>query len=355
MPNYPGKRKGTRRIVVWTKGKALERVIRGTKTEGDAFEARWRVQLDVNVHDTRAVTTFARLCTEKYSPFAAGSLAKSTWRARSHILVNLIAFFGEKPLDSFRLADVEAYRAHRRHESKLSASSMNTEELTLLFVLRWAEARGYRVSVPRVKLAKVPKGRPRIWSDEQVARLLDVARAQDPWLLPMLVFLVNTGCRKGEAIAAEWSWVDLKRSMILIPATAAWSPKSGRAREVPLADAVRAALAGERRSERWLFANRDGTGFSYFPDARFKDMQTAAGISGGAHTLRHYFASCFLRGGGSLYLLSEILGHSHARVTSIYSHLMPGHLESARNVVNIGPPTMAVGIGTLAKNAEKKA
>src|SRR5690349_11911148 len=114
MPNYPGKRKGTRRIVVWTKGKPRERVIRGTKQEGDAVEARWRIELDANVHDSRAVTTFARLCTEKYSIYGRAHLARTTWRARSHIIVNLVEFFGEKPLESFTIGDVEEYVAHRR-------------------------------------------------------------------------------------------------------------------------------------------------------------------------------------------------------------------------------------------------
>lgn len=354
MPNYPGKRKGTRRIVIWVKGRPKEKTIRGSKPDGDVFEARWRLELDAHVHNPRAVTSFEQLCTEKYCPFAAANLAKSTWRARSHIIVNLIEFFGEKALDSFTLGDFEAYRAHRRKASKLSPSSMNTEILAMLYVLRWAEARGYRVAIPKVKLAKPPKGRPRIWTDDEVARLLDVTRTHDPWMLPLVVFLVNTGCRKGEAIAAEWSWVDFKANQIRIPATAAWSPKSGRAREVPLADAVKAALAGEKRSPRWVFANRDGTGFSYFPDARFKELQTLAGVTGGPHTLRHYFASCFLRNGGSMWQLSAILGHTHERVTALYSHLLPGYLEAARNIVNVAP-TMGLSENAMGRKSKKPA
>lgn len=355
MGNYPGKRKGTRRIVVWKDGKPLEKTIRGGKTEGDLFEAKWRLELDATVHDTRAATTFERLCTDKYCPYGRAHLAKSTWRARSHIVVNLIGYFGAKRLTDFTLADLDAYKAHRQRESELSASSENTEILTLLFILRWAEARGYRVTIPKVKLAKVPKGRPRIWTDAQVTKLLEVTRVEDPWLLPMLVFLINTGCRKGEAIAAEWSWIDFEAGLIRIPATAAWSPKNATAREVPLADAVRAVLAGEPRSKRWVFANRDGSRFSYFPDTRFKQLQTKAKISGGAHTLRHYFASCFLRNGGSMWLLSQILGHTHERITQLYSHLLPGHLASARNVVNIAPETMGVDEMNMGRTAKKPA
>ncbi|MGO9838647.1 MAG: hypothetical protein ACLP1X_31085 [Polyangiaceae bacterium] len=34
-----------------------------------------------------------------------------------------------------------------------------------------------------------------------------------------------------------------------------------------------------------------------------------------------------------LFLLGRILGHSHTRVTELYSHFLPEHLAEARNVV----------------------
>lgn len=351
MPNYAGKRKGTRRIVVWKNGKPHEKTIRGSKVDGDLFEAKWRVQLEANQHDSRAVMTFAKLCAEKYSHYAEGHLAKSTWRARSHVIVNLVEFFGEKALDSFRLSDIDAYRAHRK---KIGASTRNTEVMTLLYILRWAEARGYRVTVPKAKLEKPPRGRPRIWSAEQVARLLEVTRTHDPWLLPIVLFLLNTGCRKGEAIAAEWSWVDFDAGLIRIPATREWSPKSGAAREVPLSDTLRAVLSGGRRSERWVFPNRDGYQFEHFPNQRFKDMQNLAGVTWGPHTCRHVFASTFLANGGSMFKLSKILGHSHERISALYSHLLPGHLEEERNRVNIAP-TMGIAETTMGAQSRKPA
>jgi hypothetical protein len=33
--------------------------------------------------------------------------------------------------------------------------------------------------------------------------------------------------------------------------------------------------------------------------------------------------------------LAGILGHSQTRVTELYTHLLPGHLDRARNAVNL--------------------
>lgn len=359
MPNYKGRRPGTRRITIFHKGKQHEWIVTGTKAEGDAFEARQRVKLEANQHTSRVPPTFGKLCSEKYIPFAEGHLAESTWRAKSNIVVHLVRFFGEKKTTEIETGDIDAYRAFRREESVrgIAADSMNTEIRTLIYILAWAKHRGYPVSIPHVDYEKGIDGRVRIWTPQEVQRLLAMARAHDPRLEPVIVFLVNTGCRKGEAIAAEWSWMDFSgKGMIRIPATEFWSPKSGRAREVPMADAVRALLSGERRSERWCFPNRDNGRFAFFPDARLKTLQTKAGLTGGPHTLRHTYASVFLQQQPDLFLLSQVLGHTHESITAIYSHLLPEHLERARNAVNLSlPPTLASSLGGSPREAKKPA
>lgn len=350
MANYPGRRKGTRRIVLWSKGTSKEWIVPGTKADGDRFEAEKRLELEASGPAPRNAQRFAHV-SQVYASSVAEALSSSTWRARRHILVGLSEFFGERKLTDNWLPSIDEYRRVRTR-ARISVASVNTEIATLLYVLRWAKDHGYAVTVPRVKMPKPPQGRVRIWTPAEVERLLAVVRVEDPWLLPMVLFLVNTGCRKGEAIAAEWSWVDFERAMVRIPATTEWKPKSGRAREVPMGDVLRAVLSAPRRSERWVFPNRDGNRFALFPDARFKEMQTKAGVTGGAHTLRHVYASQFLQAKPDMFLLAEVLGHTHVRMTALYSHLLPSHLEAARNVVNIGG-TMATAPAEPLANGTK--
>lgn len=352
MANYPGRRRGTRRIVIWHRGKSHEWIVEGTKADGARFEASKRIELEAGgaAHVPRSAQPLLRLC-RLYGSSVAGEVSSTTWRARRHILATLEEHLGDVRGTGVDLKTIDAYRAKRK-AAGLSVSSVNTEVTTLLYVLRWAKARGYAVNVPKVKLPRPPEGRVRIWTPEQVSKLIEVTRLHDPWLLPMLLFLANTGCRKGEAIAAEWSWIDFEAGMIRIPASAEWSPKSGRAREVPMSDVVRAVLSGPRLSDRWVFPNRDGNRFAVYPDGRFKELQNLANVSGGSHTLRHCYASAFLQRNPDMFLLAKVLGHSHVRMTALYSHLLPSHLEAARNVVNIGG-TMATGTPPTVASAAK--
>lgn len=47
------------------------------------------------------------------------------------------------------------------------------------------------------------------------------------------------------------------------------------------------------------------------------------------HVLRHTFASHFMMNGGNILVLKEILGHSDIKMTMIYAHFAPTHLEDA--------------------------
>lgn len=47
------------------------------------------------------------------------------------------------------------------------------------------------------------------------------------------------------------------------------------------------------------------------------------------NVLRHTFASHFMMNGGNILVLKEILGHSDIKMTMIYAHFAPKHLEDA--------------------------
>lgn len=47
------------------------------------------------------------------------------------------------------------------------------------------------------------------------------------------------------------------------------------------------------------------------------------------HVLRHTFASHFMMNGGNILVLKEILGHSDIKMTMVYAHFAPTHLEDA--------------------------
>jgi site-specific recombinase XerD len=64
-------------------------------------------------------------------------------------------------------------------------------------------------------------------------------------------------------------------------------------------------------------------------DHGLKALLAAAGcppLRRGWHALRHTFASAFIRSGGHLLALQQILGHRDVKMTQIYAHLAPDFL-----------------------------
>lgn len=57
------------------------------------------------------------------------------------------------------------------------------------------------------------------------------------------------------------------------------------------------------------------------------------------HVLRHTFASHFMMNGGNILVLRDILGHSDIKMTMVYAHFAPSHLEDAvtKNPLNFLP------------------
>lgn len=336
MPIYAGRRKGTHRVTVWAQKKQHEEIFEGSKTDARAREARMR--LDLKAESTRrkarAAPSVSVFCVEEYQPHAEARIGARTWRrTRSYIVNELCEFFGEYRLDQLTTPLVDAYVAVR--SKSLAASTLNAELNILRHILTVAESLGHEV--PDLKIPRLREVRQRVhaWSSSELARLLAATRKADRRLLPMILFLVNTGCRKGECVAARWSWVDRRRGLLSIGASNNWAPKSKRPREIPISDALAAVLDRLPELGPFLFPNLVGEPYIEFPNRAFRDIVKSAKLKGGPHTCRHTFASMFLGNGGSLWELSALLGHTLSRTTELYAHMLPEHLEQTRNVVSV--------------------
>lgn len=348
MPIY---RKGPEawRVVVVIAGERRDWVVRGTKQDAENWEARQRLSLQATGHEPRSVPTFSSFTGTEYVRHASVRLKESTLRNRGYQLATLDQHFGKLRLDEIRQAHVEAYQ-NARLAQKIRPATINDEVKVLKAILSHARAR-YPLPVLRVAKLKVPKKRNvRAWSEEQIQRLLTSAVEHEPEIVPLIVFLANTGCRRGEAIALRWEAVDLKRRVVRIWPSEEWQPKDNEPREVPVSDALLPWLNVPRKGEH-VFLGRLGRPFAFWPQHQWDKARAAAGLTGGPHTLRHSYATHFLRHCPDLFLLSRVLGHSHARVTELYAHLLPDQLERARLAVSIPAPR---GPGAVQLAARKK-
>ena len=167
-----------------------------------------------------------------------------------------------------------------------------------------------------------------------------------PDLHPLFSLLVYTGVRRGEALGLRWSDVDLERRMITVRRSYDGQTKSSKQRTVPLPSALTTILKAYRLADPWqgdlCFPNREGEMYSRNAkvEALFHDALTRAGLPRiRVHDLRHVFASHFVMGGGDVFTLQRILGHSTPQLTSdTYAHLSPGHMVGAADRVSYPEP-----------------
>lgn len=340
MPIYP---KGNKhRVVIFHRGQRHDFILDGTKAEAKQFEAAKRVEFRAldPVTAGRTVPSFSEFCRGAYRTHALEHLKKRTWSNRTYTIANLVEHFGSLKLTEIQVGTVDEYKRQRRHVDGIKASTINDELKVLRAILAYASELG--VPVSRAKFKDLPthgvKRRAIAWTEREVERLLAKVRERAPELEAIVVFLLNTGCRKGEALALEWRSVDLKRRLVSIEPSEEWQPKDGEARLIPISDALYPWLKKKGRSKRWVFPNRKGERFAYWPQRGFDAARAAAKLAGGPHTCRHTFATHFLYGNPDLHLLARLLGHSTSYVTELYSHLLPDHLAMARNVVSLGGP-----------------
>lgn len=342
MPVYK-KGKGKWRIVVFMKGHRNDWVVKGTKKEAQAFEARKRLELEsTDPAATRTAPTFFDFCVTRYRPHAEMHLKASTWVRRRYILATLMEYFGRFKMTEITLELVEKYM-ERRISDGLKPVSVNNELRVLHRILTFAMELGVPHRFPRWKPLRQRTNRTvKLWTEDEVERLLGAIAEDAPDLLPIVVCLANTGLRCGEALALSWADIDLERREIRIETSPEgdWSPKSERWRIVPINDALLPFFNKKHEtSEQAVFpCQKTGRRYASWPTKRFDRARKKAGLLGGPHTLRHTFASHFLKKIPDLYLLSRILGHSHTRITELYSHLLPDALLRAREAVNFASP-----------------
>lgn len=360
MPIYPGKTRGTFRVVVWAPtepngpSRQNEKTFTGSARDAKLFEAQWRIQLRAATRrELRGVPRFTRFCTEIFAPYIRKRVAKTTWSQHyTWSIAALCEHFGNALLSDISTLSIQEYQTER----DAGPATVNGEVVRLVSILNYAK-KSHGVPIQDIEYKPLPtmKGRPKAWTEEECARMIDVARRISPWQVPMIIFGLNTGCRKGEIVACEWSWIDLDLRMIRIPVNEYWHPKDAEPREVPMSDAVYATLTAEPQIEkmardiwpmrarhpRWVFPTRDGGRFGDFPKDGFARVLEKAELDGSPHWIRHTFASMFLRKKPDLLLLADIMGHSTTYVTELYRHMLPDHLAEGRNVVNIGAGPVA--------------
>jgi integrase len=174
---------------------------------------------------------------------------------------------------------------------------------------------------------------------------IDAAIALCPGNLARLArFAQLTGMRQEEIASLEWSQIRRKAKVLDLTNT-----KTSRPRSVPLDDRALGTIDGTPESPltKAVFwhetAERGASGAIDRGAGRYLNISSrfagivAAGVKRGFvsrafrfHDLRHWYAVDYLRRGGNIYDLQQILGHTSIKTTEIYlRYLTPKEIDFA--------------------------
>lgn len=238
-----------------------------------------------------------------------------------------------------------------RHPSGTVRNSLTA----LSAALSWAVAEELLAAHPARGVEPPPPPPPQLefLTLDEVRRLLHEAERQaradkthmafSRWVAISLA--LRLGLRRGELFGLRWQDLDLTSGRLTVARSYRTTPKSGKPRHLRLPEPLRELLQAWQPlcpaiAEQlvcpalyrgtWGMYRDTGSGRS------LTNLYKAAGIRvlpRPWHLLRHTMASHFVQSGGSLFALSQILGHSNVKTTMLYAHLSGDFLAGELNKI----------------------
>ena len=293
-----------------------------------------REENKIPVLKKKSIGNFPILWEEYLKAQAVPDVRKRT--ASNHFL----AVFENKRLNRIAMPDIRSYQLERKlelmslgknegkREAEINFRSVNYEIAILRNFFNYCIEKKYIDKNPCEGVKKLNElSRLKTLSDEDIAKL--VAGATNKLTKDIIMFLIYTGCRKGEALNLKWDDVDFDNGVVAIKAT-----KTRHDRYVPVSAPLKVLLEGIGKVDGCSHVfNNGGKKIVDFKHS-FKTACRNAGLKDlRIHDLRHVFASKMVMNGTSLYITGELLGHRTPNMTKRYSHLVPDTLRKAVNEV----------------------
>ena len=251
-------------------------------------------------------------------------------------------FFGPLAnLDEITVANQSAFFDVLTVDRKYSASTVNYLGTLLHQMQLHAHKRGRkRIPPTRMQGRKLTKGRVRVVSDLEEAKMLDwYERTDREEFGNMVKFFIDTGFRKAEAFRLRFNDLDFKTGRITV-----WETKTNTPRTVKMTARVRAILESlERQSNE-----HDAKVFRRVSEKKFYrvwwEMREAIGLDGDKqfviHCLRHTCATRLCGAGVDIRTVMAWLGHKSIEQTQRYAHFIPSRMDDAADALD----TLATGI-----------
>jgi integrase len=278
--------------------------------------------LEQSIHGRRATSTFA-----------GAALSYLEHGGSKRFTVPVIRHFGTTPLA--RIDQDALDQGAKKLYPNASPATRNRQFYAIASsILHHAAKRGW-CPPPIIERPPTPLGRIRWLKIDEADSLIT---ACSDHLRPLVIFMLYTGARTGEALWLDWRDVELTRAHVQFPKT-----KNGDARGVGLHPRAIAALANLESRNGEVFRRPDGKPYSRPRSAddtsagtriktAFKAACRRAGIEDfHPHDCRHTWATWHYQENRDIGGLMKLGGWKSERMVMRYAHVNVGELQHTIN------------------------
>ncbi len=210
----------------------------------------------------------------------------------------------------------------------LSDSYINGHARAIRTLLRFLHSENYISHLITFKMPPIAKKRLLVLSVDELKKVIQACLS--PRDKAIVLLLADSGIRRAELCALNWSDVDIKTGIVRIE-----RGKGGKSRTVVMGVNTRRALLAYRRT---INNNSNSALFQTKNESRLtpRGLRSAllrvgerAGVKVTPHALRRTFATLSLRAGMNILQLQALLGHSSLDMTRQYIELLDEDLLEA--------------------------
>ncbi|WP_439185565.1 tyrosine-type recombinase/integrase [Carboxylicivirga taeanensis] len=192
---------------------------------------------------------------------------------------------------------------------------------------------GRDIQLDQVVRPKVGKSLPKVWSKEEIKRILN--SIDNLKHKAILALIYGSGLRIGEVLKLRIEDVDSKRMRLRI-----LGGKGKKDRYTIIGHYSLRLLRDYYKlykPKQLLFEGQIGGQYSATSVSRILAKaieKSGAPKRGGLHSLRHSFATHLLESGTDLRYIQELLGHNSSKTTEIYTYVSNKHIEKIKSPID---------------------
>ena len=302
----------------------------------EARKKKAEITLGADLHAEKMarkqVLTLDQFWTEHYLTQARQS--KRSWRRDEQLYrIRIKPVFGQRRLTEISRLQLEQFQTKLAEEG-LAHASCDLHAKLLRTMLARAERYGLIKESParRLKLFNPDNRVEHYLNDDQLVKLLDVLRSDSNRpVCQIVMFMLSTAVRLGEAMGARWEDIDRERRVYTVRSGVA---KGKKTRSVPLSDAAMEVINSldTQKAYEYLFINKR-THKPYTTITRaWHRVRRRAGLDFlRCHDMRHNMAALMANSGRTLLEIQYVLGHADPRMSLRYISMTNKTMFEAAN------------------------